>query len=77
MKGKWIKIHGSMLTEKAYGTCSICHKKSEMEVESYYLALDVIGPDKCLNCGNEMEFYHRTFESKKIRNLKSGWRVMM
>lgn len=62
MKGKWIKIHGSKLIEKAYGTCSICHKESEMLVEPYYLALDVTGPDKCSNCGNEMEFYFKTFE---------------
>ncbi len=60
-KGKWINIHGTFTTEKAYGTCSICHKESELKTEPYYLCLDVIGLDKCPNCNSEMKFYYREF----------------
>lgn len=68
MKGKWKNIYGSLLTEKAYGTCSICHKKSELKTEAYFLSLDVMGLDKCPNCNNNMEFYYNNFEEKTERN---------
>ena len=60
-KGKWEKIRGSLLTEKAYGTCSICHKESELKTEPYFLSVDVIGLDKCPNCNSDMEFYIHNF----------------
>lgn len=60
-KGRWINIHGSMISEKAYGTCSICHRESELKTEPYYLCLDVIGLNKCPHCNSEMEFYYREF----------------
>jgi len=60
-KGKWKKIRGDLLTEKAYGTCSICHKESELKTEAYSLSVDVIGLDKCPNCNSDMEFYFRNF----------------
>lgn len=60
-KGKWEHIRGSILTEKAYGTCSICHKKSELKIEPYFLSVDVIGLDKCPNCNSNMEFYFHNF----------------
>lgn len=57
VKGKWKKIRGHFLSEDAYGTCSICEKRSKLIVEPYYLSLDVIGLDKCPNCGSDMEFF--------------------
>ena len=32
-KGKWINIHGTMIPEKAYETCSVCHKEEEDDEE--------------------------------------------
>lgn len=60
-KGKWTKIRGDLLTEKAYGTCSICGKRTELLTEAYYLSVDVIGLDKCPNCNSDMEFYFHNF----------------
>ena len=66
-RGKWVGIHGSLLTEKAYGTCSICHRQSLLITEAYYLSLDVTGLERCPNCNSEMEFYFENFERGENR----------
>lgn len=60
-KGKWEKVHGSLLTEKAYGICSICGELAELPTSAYALSVDVTGLDKCPHCNSDMEFYFHNF----------------
>jgi DNA-directed RNA polymerase subunit RPC12/RpoP len=60
-KGKWEKVHGSLLTEKAYGACSICGKLAELPTSAYALSIDVTGLNKCPHCNSDMEFYFHNF----------------
>jgi hypothetical protein len=61
-KGEWEHIQGQFQTETAWGFCSICKNKSYLNVEPYYLSVDVVGLPKCPHCNSEMKLYFRNFE---------------